>query len=634
MAEFPSFDEGEEYKSGQELGIGGATPHLLPINPMLEHEVAPLGIKPGGGELPKLPATPAEKPTLHVGEPIKQGVTGGNPWVIYKTASGAPLLFNYNKDFSPDYAQIHQPPLSLPGPDEINFPPHPDLAAKGAGDFLEEKPFIPEGGPSSLKHFASSEMPGGSNYVPGAMPSLHVGLTPDVVTKSEMKFQAPAQPGKEHGNYYYDWDSNGLPKKMSHYYIDPTTGNTEVDEYKPSQIEWPSNPKIAQQAAVPPALYDKLAASAKPWEASSSSSSSYSPESWEYYRDEGLLDAHHAPFTADERAALKRGASTISGRLWKEDLGNLDDARLERMRHLDAAFDKASLPTDLEVHSGVNQDVYDEVRSMKPGELFQHVGYLSTSLSRRTAENFAEGGDADSGMGDGGMIKILAPKGARAIILGPMGPVREENEVQFPRGVMLRKVGEEASGFGSGSRPTIIMSPVRGFGAWHGSSEDFSKFSLDKYNTGAGFSNVVQPDRPGGFPAHYVAGVQKVATKYRDIAQANKGAPGAEGHLYLTHVNAEPEELFNWDKEVRDQLPQVRDALQGIPHPQGPLPENLKGQEVMDYLRQGGLDVREALKSAGLKGIKYLDRRSRQRGYGTSNHALFADDVLNILKHY
>lgn len=60
-----------------------------------------------------------------------------------------------------------------------------------------------------------------------------------------------------------------------------------------------------------------------------------------------------------------------------------------------------------------------------------------------------------------------------------------------------------------------------------------------------------------------------------------------------------------------------------------------KGGELYQYLGQATKQkASEALKQAGIPGIKYLDQGSRGTGQGTSNYVVFDDKLVEILKKY
>lgn len=134
-------------------------------------------------------------------------------------------------------------------------------------------------------------------------------------------------------------------------------------------------------------------------------------------------------------------------------------------------------------------------------------------------------------------------------------------------------------------------------------------------------------------------------------------ASGAGGHMYEVRINAEPEHFLDWDKP-RDQLspklqewaaanhPDVWDkAADGAsfykhlqdkmtpPLPPDP-PGTPKGWGFVQRGDEGQPRATQALRDAGIPGIRYLDQGSRGQGNGTFNYVVFNDALIDILKKY
>ena len=65
-------------------------------------------------------------------------------------------------------------------------------------------------------------------------------------------------------------------------------------------------------------------------------------------------------------------------------------------------------------------------------ELVRHKSFMSTSIDQQVAKNFA--GDRESGL----LLVIRAPKGSKGIFLNDVSPHKEEKEILFQRGSILR----------------------------------------------------------------------------------------------------------------------------------------------------------------------------------------------------
>lgn len=130
------------------------------------------------------------------------------------------------------------------------------------------------------------------------------------------------------------------------------------------------------------------------------------------------------------------------------------------------------------------------------------------------------------------------------------------------------------------------------------------------------------------------------------------------GHMYEVNINANPDHFLDWDKP----LGQQSDALKAVIEPalrkaaedmgRGASPEkiaqfeNMGLKDVADRMRPKNidpwsLDVKDvaqqypnALREAGVPGIKYLDEGSRFKGEGTRNYVVFDDKIIDILRKY
>jgi hypothetical protein len=121
------------------------------------------------------------------------------------------------------------------------------------------------------------------------------------------------------------------------------------------------------------------------------------------------------------------------------------------------------------------------------------------------------------------------------------------------------------------------------------------------------------------------------------------------GRMYEVNIKADPEDFLDWDKPFSQQPKAAQSVLESLeiphygkpwsPEAKGPLADaernamplgNFPG--LVKYLQQPGTP--DALRDAGIPGIRYLDASSRGAGDGSRNLVLFRDDIIDIVKKY
>jgi hypothetical protein len=135
------------------------------------------------------------------------------------------------------------------------------------------------------------------------------------------------------------------------------------------------------------------------------------------------------------------------------------------------------------------------------------------------------------------------------------------------------------------------------------------------------------------------------------IEAVRKGELGSAGRLYHTEIDAEPHQLLDWDKPLSEQSEKVREASRSALTASG-FPKSVadyivssrSGSDLMtaltrreyrpDLMPLGGEQAAaasQALREAGIPGIKYLDQGSRgAEGAATSNYVIFDDRLVKI----
>lgn len=116
------------------------------------------------------------------------------------------------------------------------------------------------------------------------------------------------------------------------------------------------------------------------------------------------------------------------------------------------------------------------------------------------------------------------------------------------------------------------------------------------------------------------------------------------GALYKVELRPTNEELLDWDKKITEQSPQVQHAVQsafdavGIPNATNMNPDGDSAYTwIAAALNKGSMSDSAAKKAAsqllqqhGLRGIKYLDGTSRNKGEGSHNYVIFDDADVAI----
>jgi len=168
-----------------------------------------------------------------------------------------------------------------------------------------------------------------------------------------------------------------------------------------------------------------------------------------------------------------------------------------------------------------------------------------------------------------------------------------------------------------------------------------------------------------------------------NLLKGGKPLPKADGgSMYEVNIDADPNAFLDWDKPLSEQPEAVRAALKklnidtgsmtakdrvetieaamsGDPrlaHLLGKGGVNITGDTVYrgmsdslgatdwpvtadsatraQFRSKGATNASEALKQAGIQGIKYLDAGSRGAGDGTRNYVVFDDKLISIVKKY
>jgi hypothetical protein len=243
----------------------------------------------------------------------------------------------------------------------------------------------------------------------------------------------------------------------------------------------------------------------------------------------------------------------------------------------------------------------------------------------------------------------------------------------------------------------IARDVAKGIRAYHGSPHSFERFDMSKIGTGEGaqayghglyfaehepvaegYRETLSPFGRGTEPEDIAArvlqatkgdqdaaleelrrrtneamarrepyeGVQKLM-QARNVVNTN---PGVAGHMYEVNIKADPEHFIDWDRPINEQSTAVKNAVRNLPY--GQEDWVLSSSDPMlaledarsAWMQKSGMDTRgpqnhraavtKDLASAGLPGVKYLDRGSRAAGEGSRNYVVFDDKIVEIMRKY
>lgn len=83
------------------------------------------------------------------------------------------------------------------------------------------------------------------------------------------------------------------------------------------------------------------------------------------------------------------------------------------------------------------------------------------------------------------------------------------------------------------------------------------------------------------------------------------------GKMYEVNINADPEHFLDWDKPLSEQSPKVQEALAKFGMTKDETPQSFHGEQLYRQVGDQKEDATQALRDAGVAGIKYLDQGSR-----------------------
>jgi hypothetical protein len=156
------------------------------------------------------------------------------------------------------------------------------------------------------------------------------------------------------------------------------------------------------------------------------------------------------------------------------------------------------------------------------------------------------------------------------------------------------------------------------------------------------------------YPSQAISAAARGNIEYYDPTPELESAITNLGRMYEVNVNANPEDFLDWDKPLSAQPQAVRGAFSSLGAPERLA--NVRGEDAYRALgdQMGALEwpigadattrksfysnaaakSSEALREAGIPGIRYLDAGSRSAGDGSRNYVVFDENLIEIVRKY
>ena len=189
---------------------------------------------------------------------------------------------------------------------------------------------------------------------------------------------------------------------------------------------------------------------------------------------------------------------------------------------------------------------------------------------------------------------------------------------------------------------------------WSPARVDAAQLATHRPDDLAALVNQVMQEFPSA-SAPQIAGV--VSDRYlgrvpENLAQVIREAKAAlrpTGRMYEVDIHADPGRMLDLDSPLSKQAPEVRDAaMKAIARGAEDMAraQGISGADVAAGVAGSanpismfpnaykGASMSNALREAGIPGVRYFDAASRTPGVGTRNYVVFDDKLIEILRKY
>lgn len=191
----------------------------------------------------------------------------------------------------------------------------------------------------------------------------------------------------------------------------------------------------------------------------------------------------------------------------------------------------------------------------------------------------------------------------------------------------------------TGYRPDIVYRDLVAAGVSPDAANSYAQYAAQTRGANAAFDDfaaIFNQTHPHASNEAFRASIRKELPKIKETLNDLKG------NLYKIDLPDEQiARMLDWDKLLSQQAPEVQKALSEgwLAHPLSDAKKT--GSDIYSNLMRAEYGpastpegVAEALKRAGIPGIRYLDQGSRSAGQGTSNFVIFPgeESILKILE--